>query len=146
VVRVPGSDVGDLILVCRNLRDGGRSQILALEEQVVKLTEEVRDLKLMVSNKFNNNNYEVPPLKSQPLKRRNKVVGANDLYLAKSLQLEKQKERKVRNERVQVLQEIVTTPAPRWRPKEIGDRKAKLKEEEIKPVNVAGLRVNGPKV
>jgi SAM-dependent methyltransferase len=143
VVRVPGSDVGDLILVCRNLRDGGRSQILALEEQVVKLTEEVRDLKLMVSNKFNNNNYEVPSIKSQPLKRRNKVVGANDLHLAKSLQLEKQKERKVRNERVQVLQEIVTTPAPRWRPKETGG--AKLKEE-IKPVNVAGLRVNGPKV
>jgi len=73
-------------------------------------------------------------------------VGANDLHLAKSLQLEKQKERRVRNERVQVLQEIVTTPAPRWRPKETGDWRAKLKEAEIKPVDVAGLRVNGPKV
>jgi len=54
---VPKSDVGDTVLICRNLRMGGRAQIIDLEDKVLKLAEEVAELKVMLSAKFQNASY-----------------------------------------------------------------------------------------
>jgi len=77
VKEVPYSDVGDLILVCRNSKDNGISQIVHLENQVNDLTQKVYDLTQLVSQQFNNPKYENQQLKSKVKER--PIVKNNDL-------------------------------------------------------------------
>jgi len=77
------TDIGDQVLICRNVRDGGRSQILELESRVNELTQTVQDLSSMVHAKFNNPNYvsaNLAKIKNKS-KHVNKVVKNNDLSL-----------------------------------------------------------------
>jgi len=77
VKEVPYSDVGDLVLVCRNSKDNGISQIVHLENQVNDLTQKVYDLTQLVSQQFNNPKYENQQLKSKVKER--PIVKNNDL-------------------------------------------------------------------
>jgi len=77
VKEVPYSDVGDLILICRNSKDNGISQIVHLENQVNDLTQKVYDLTQLVSQQFNNPKYENQQLKSKVKER--PIVKNNDL-------------------------------------------------------------------
>jgi len=76
---VPHSDVGDCVLICRNLRDGGRAQIVALEDKVGELTQEVAQLKIMVTQRFNNPKAMAHVPKKKSTARYNAVVANNDL-------------------------------------------------------------------
>jgi len=89
VKEVPGSDVGDYVLVCHNLRDGGRAQLISLEARVTDLTQEVADLKLMVSKKFLNpraNDYVRPKEKTRRFKE---IVANNDLSVKQPIKRER---------------------------------------------------------
>jgi len=82
-IRKLATDIGDHILICRNVKDGGRTQILELEERVNQLTQTVQDLSSIVNAKFNNPKYDLQ-LKSRPKNKAKhvaKVVANNDLSL-----------------------------------------------------------------
>jgi SAM-dependent methyltransferase len=49
---IRGTDVGDRVLICVNLRDGGQSQFVKMATQIDQLTKEVLELKQLVTMRF----------------------------------------------------------------------------------------------
>jgi hypothetical protein len=76
-----GSDIGDIILVCRNAVDGGKSQIIQLEEKVDYLLREFRELKLKSEKQYFNSGYDQLDYKKKIRNRqqKEKVVKKHDL-------------------------------------------------------------------
>jgi len=125
------NDLSDIILICRNLRDGGKAQVMALEEKVDLLTQEVADMRLMLSQKFANPHYSTKPkpgeakyVKRSRANRYRAVVANNDLSVPqdrvdrrvpKEPRPMKSKENK--NDERRVPEMVVTTPSLRWVPK-----------------------------
>lgn len=144
------SDVGDIVLVCRNTRDGGRSQIVHLEDKVAKLTQEVYDLKQMVSQNYNNPQYVVEPNKKKDHKpkdviyKHNLASSSDDSFL-RSKKKGKQKKLTLKNEIVTKKkvgasqyrdQPVVSTPLTQvWRPVGVVQKVPEVKNE-LQPVVV----------
>jgi len=78
---VKGSDIGDVVLICRNAVDGGKSQIVQLEEKVDYLLREFRELKLKSEKQYFNSGYDQLDYKKKMKNRQQKakVIDKHDL-------------------------------------------------------------------
>jgi len=79
IKRVPLSDINDCILICRNSRDGGISQLTAMEKQISELTQAVQDLKTIVTQRVINPDYVDKSFGKKSKLKTKTIVERNDL-------------------------------------------------------------------
>jgi hypothetical protein len=79
IKRVPLSDINDCVLICRNSRDGGISQLTAMEKQISDLTQAVQDLKVIVTQRVINPDYIDKSFGKKSKLKGKTIVERNDL-------------------------------------------------------------------